>query len=1032
MVNFGKYALVNSKRKSADGDHQPPKRVRVGVDPSWLPLLRQVTSADTLDMCEALQRRTNALGTLETRGSFSTVFGVCLRGKECHPADLHFVPHGSRYVCFGVDAIVSCHYTDISPDRKATTKILSGIRMGINHHCFQKKLLLLVHRHRLCVRVYEKRGLRYTCQQWITPADPIYMGICNERTLHATVETQPVLAVLYRAGGCQGHLLVHMDMSTKRKQIFSCLSTESVRCRLDTAHPFRIYYAGVPPRSDMHPAPAIPINCSSSVDNDFLESVGARVSIDFCVKTNDFHIDRMGSEDRPRPLHLQTARQLGVVRTEGQHPLVRYVLGTDHPPAGCTELVTRILTHPPSTARATILRELVRSTHDHRGGGMTIPETMRIRRVVALSRRRQGTVYTQPGVLQMMRQHIRGVLTLHDEQPDVVREALRLQRHMCTTDTDIDDDKVDRFLRTMRSDADVLDAMLPDGAADPVSTVDAKIKGEFVAANEHRFRGRVHPRVYGDTSELEACVATINRVVQEAGENVHRVVYDKESRTLCPDSLSGSACTGIAGELASLCARYTHECDRLVAAVERAYKETLECVVDAHMWSHHTSAELACVVNVVYLHTTHAMRGQQWTLTRESPGRALRIHGVWPFWMDMARSTPNHIDMDGLIMLTGPNMSGKSTLIRSVGACVLLGTCGFAVPARDMVLPAYSMVYVRSSSDDCPLRNMSCFELEMSDVASVYREMDGVDEARVPFVCIDEVGKGTSTRECKATVTAVFEDMQSRGYHGVFSTHMHDAIREQWPAYTIAQDTHVLRKGVCAMSLARNAMTKHGMPARVIERYDACMDARGPAPAPTEHQESTVGSWLRNVREGAVDGVFINAHASMDAASFFGSSGCVRVDASVLAEMGRVGVRVVVEDGKCVARGVGSFLSVLRGVLFDTMGLSGDLLVVEHHEHAPPALCGTSVLYVNEHTHANGTREYYVGESDGFAGRMRAHKTKHPSVRHRFYALPVRTKNIAKYTETALIRWCSERSSVLLRSFGDVHHSQFGRSTAHT
>ena len=1040
MTDFKKYAFVGSKRKFANGAIRPPKRVKICVDPSWTPLLDQVTSADTLDMREALQSRTNALGVLETRGSFSTAFGVCLRGKEMHPSDLHFVPHGSRYVCFGVDAIVACHYTDISPDRKAVVKTLSGIRMGINHHCFQKKLFLLIHRHRLCVRVYEKRDARYACQQWITPADPIYMGICNERTLGATVEAQaqPIIAVLYRCGGGQGHLLMHMDISTKRKQIFPCLSTESVRCHLDTARPFRIYYAGAPPRGDMHPAPAVPINCNSSVDEDFIQSVGGRVSIDFYINMGDFHVDRVGPEGRPHPLHLHTARQLGVIRAEGQHPLVRHVLGTEHPPTGCTELVTNMLTHPPSHGRASIVRGLIRSTNDHRGDGMTIPEAMRIRRLVALSRRRPGTVYTNPDILQMVRRHIRGVLMLHDERPDVARLALRLQRHMCKagTVTDIDNDKVKVLIRVMRQDAEMLDAMLPDDTTDAPSTMDVKIKGEFVTANERRFRGKVHPRVQGDLLELDECVAAINRVVQEAGENVRRVVYDKESRTLCADLVVSDRT--LSEKLDSLCGRYTRECDRIAGVVEQAYQEILKNVVDAHMWSHHTSTELACVVNVAYLHAIHPMRRQQWTLTRASPS-ALHISGMWPFWMDTSRATANHLDMDELCMLTGPNMSGKSTLIRSTGACVLLGMCGFAVPARDMALPAYSMVYVRSSSDDCPLRNMSCFELEMSDVAGVYREMDGLDGARVPFVCIDEVGKGTSTQESKATVTAIFEDMRCRGYHGIFSTHMYDAIREQWCAYTIAQETHALRRGVCATSLARNAMTKHGMPARVVERYDACMrarDATAPESADPERRHDAggamVASWVRRVREGAVDGVFVNAQAIMDAGQFFELSGCRCVDASVVAAMSRLGMRMFTEGGVCVVRGVGFFQSMIRTVLFDIMGLTGDLMIVEHDECIPPTLSGTSVLYVNEHIHPNNTREYYVGESDGFGDRVHAHKARYPTVRHRFYALSMRTKNSAKYTETALIRWCSESSSVLLRSFGDMHHSQFGRLTAHT
>ena len=69
-----------------------------------------------------------------------------------------------------------------------------------------------------------------------------------------------------------------------------------------------------------------------------------------------------------------------------------------------------------------------------------------------------------------------------------------------------------------------------------------------------------------------------------------------------------------------------------------------------------------------------------------------------------------------MFLLTGPNMAGKSTLLRTLGAVALLGACGLAVPAASAAVPYIDAFMLRNFSADSPVDGRSSFAVEMTEM----------------------------------------------------------------------------------------------------------------------------------------------------------------------------------------------------------------------------------------------------------------------------------------------------------------------------
>ena len=163
------------------------------------------------------------------------------------------------------------------------------------------------------------------------------------------------------------------------------------------------------------------------------------------------------------------------------------------------------------------------------------------------------------------------------------------------------------------------------------------------------------------------------------------------------------------------------------------------------------------------------------TITEE---RVIQIkngrHPVVEALLEEERFVPNNTELspDGrqLIILTGPNMSGKSTVMRQVAVITLLAQLGSNVPADSANIGLCDRIFTRVGAADNLSQGQSTFMVEMAETASILHHA-----TERSLVVLDEIGRGTSTYDGLAIAWAVAEDIAHRiRCRGFFATHYHE------------------------------------------------------------------------------------------------------------------------------------------------------------------------------------------------------------------------------------------------------------------
>jgi len=155
--------------------------------------------------------------------------------------------------------------------------------------------------------------------------------------------------------------------------------------------------------------------------------------------------------------------------------------------------------------------------------------------------------------------------------------------------------------------------------------------------------------------------------------------------------------------------------------------------------------------------------------TRIRAGR----HPVVETMMPTEDFIPNDVvlDADGhIVILTGPNMSGKSTVLRQVGLIQLLAQMGSFVPADEARLGVCDRIFTRVGASDNLARGQSTFMVEMNETAAI---IHGATDRSL--VLLDEIGRGTSTYDGVSIAWSVTEHLHEEvGAKTIFATHYHE------------------------------------------------------------------------------------------------------------------------------------------------------------------------------------------------------------------------------------------------------------------
>lgn len=139
--------------------------------------------------------------------------------------------------------------------------------------------------------------------------------------------------------------------------------------------------------------------------------------------------------------------------------------------------------------------------------------------------------------------------------------------------------------------------------------------------------------------------------------------------------------------------------------------------------------------------------------------------------MKGSQFVPNDLELSSVILLTGPNMGGKSTLLRQTCISVVLAQIGSFVPASSCRMTLFDRVFTRAGAKDCVLQGQSTFAVELFETAVALEHATNKS-----LVAMDELGRGTSTFDGSAIAYAVLLELAAKGCAAVFSTHYFDVV----------------------------------------------------------------------------------------------------------------------------------------------------------------------------------------------------------------------------------------------------------------
>ena len=685
-----------------------------------------------------------------------------------------------------------------------------------------------------------------------------------------------------------------------------------------------------------------------------------------------------GSNEREHiftnPLYVETASQLGLMSDPTIPSLVNYLV-PDNAPNPTRAFLKRWLLTPPPPKIASSMSNLVAYLKED-SPAMPSFEIPPIGKVLSLIRAGQASAQIFREVLVSLESTVSVLdLCMQDENgEEMISSLMEILRYESGIDASPENLK-NRCLDAIQ----VIEAVVhtSDGLGHGPTSIDQissqNSSGEvvppaFFERNEANWRGRIKPEAskeaytsvektslalvravaadfWGarDADDLTTAEETKNPVVQDIFNNLIllRAVpswtdgkddyYHPRDRNgkLLPNRYTTVRCQDAISS-------YVEACEMATISVAEVLTELSETLCDA---GHLPAVTQAAHINLILATACqHASKANYlgWNLAEikaDNSNIACQFNDLHPYWMDNSVAVLNSFDLNGLFLLTAPNMSGKSTIMRSAAAAALLTICGFCAPVGPgSSVNRFDSIFVRGASSDVPSENKSAFGAEMGDIAALLRACG--DKS---LVFVDELGRGTSPEDGASLAGAVLEEMAAGGMSGFFATHLHSIIdlplREDATENIVHKRmeisetgeefdwTYRLVDGICTDSRALKTAAQFGIPKHIIHRAEQLSsylksDDNG-VPSPARKQVTLNHAYQRN-------------------------------DDDKDREDSLTAIAVIVEE------------------------MSGKKTVqIRPKWSSPPSFEGSSVVYVLQ-----VGQSFYVGETDALSQRIRQHRSK--------------------------------------------------------
>eukprot|EP01034_Spumella_vulgaris_P021895 gene21895-27972_t len=866
--------------------------------------------------------------------------------------------------------------------------------------------------------------------QIVSPASRTYLYDLSLRDDQSAFRLNRPIVGITETVGHSGYTLCALHLDEKRMTVMERLSPEAVRSLLDdSGHVEPVYLQGSVKSLPFLKGVEVE-RVSGYSEAGFLEHVMRRAREENELPTTeDFAVHKRAYSAQSRPVYTSTAMQIGLLPNNNVPSLVQSLLPRGSSDPFSSSFWSHWLVSPPPHSVADHMRNVHQELCAKR---VAIPEftPVALGKVVSFLSAGEASVSLFRDIRRNA-QGVSGMLSDSGTSNGFIESLLAITSYQ----SDVHADRDQLLSGCDRVVACIERVVAPLASSDPHSADQTGlIPSDFFRRNEERFRGRVlttHAAVSELYGAIHEAAQTLCVAVGEdfAGQTVHHdimnnaLVGEKKKKSKVSSDTEQVQTPEVTADIV----KFSTFVDRrgrssaknrvTTSRVRSALSEYLELVESAPLKIKHILRELsdevgrdlasvqqathwAVIVRAANAHTASALQ-KKWclpslvdfppTTSDASSSPSMEIAGLTPYWLDRSSATMNDLSMRGLFLLTAPNMSGKSTLMRSVLVAALLANCGLFVPCTSAVVPRYDNFFLRTSGHDVPSEGKSAFALEIDDMRVVLR-----DCSEHSLVMIDELGKGTSSRDGTALSGALLEDLARRRVHGIFSTHLHelfrlnlslDGVRNKRMAVDIQNGhvvcTYTLQDGTCTDSMALVTARQYGIAESLVRRAEE------------------IGLEFDDAHQYSVSTYEMESSGSLNGS-------CTKPGRSEKYDLERD-------------------ISPLLTSLLPSKSSSNEPVLIASNFEAPASLEGQSCVYVLHIHKQNCQSKLYVGETESVRQRLARHRAQHAQDGWSVdcLAVPVASKSSARSVETRLIK-VLKRDGYYLHSGSDATHSLFG------